>query len=97
MKYFICRLEITDGEHGYYSSSVFASKDMKEAVDIANNKARDWYDDEERSENITTPGNEFQSWEHLGGEVICAVDIVTEIPEDHFNILNQYGSFRFFN
>lgn len=65
---------------------------MKEAIDTANTLARDWYDDE-RSTNITSKDNQFQSWEHLGGEVICAVDIVTEIPEAHFDILSQYNSF----
>lgn len=93
MKYFIYRLEITDGEHQYYSSGTCQGQNMQIAIDTANEAARNWYDDEDDQKNITQDGNEYQTWAHQCGCVHAAVDQIEEIPEADYRILVKYPSY----
>ena len=94
MRYYIYRLEITDGEHQYYSSGLCVSGtgDIDSAIDCANEAARDWYEDDRR-QNITDEGKDYQVWEHQCGTIICAVDQVEEIPAEDYLILTKYPSY----
>jgi len=91
MKYFIYRLEITDGLHGYFSSGLCEAKDWDAAVKIAGHSAKEWYEGEER-EKRNKPGD-LPCYAFTYQDVICAVDQVEEIPEEDYKVLTQYRAY----
>lgn len=96
MKKYYYRLEITDGEHQYYSPGVLEAVDLETAIQGANEQARLWYDSppgwryDSESNQAKDSRVDFIEYEHLGGEVLAEVDQLSEIPEHHYEVLKQY-------
>jgi hypothetical protein len=90
MKHFIYRLEITDGEHQYYSSGLCRAMNEKNAIKKAGAAAKTWYE-ADKPEDIRQSGGypiyQFSGWVN---DVICGVDQVEEITKEHYNILSEY-------
>lgn len=88
MKYFFYRLEIQDGEHGYFSDGVVPAKNESSARKKAEWQAKNWYEGEE----VEIEKNEGKQliFEFIYQCVSVWVDDVREISKEHYDILKQY-------
>jgi hypothetical protein len=97
MKYYFITLEILDGEHGYFSHSVYCSETMT-LKEVEDEVARTWYDYEEEEDEVELematktfgPRKEDGSWYFPVEQVYVQVYRSTEISKEHYDILNQY-------
>ncbi len=90
MKHCLVTLIVRDGESEYYIRHSHKIPQGMTKEEVADYEAKHWYAFDTEDED-DFPEAKDGGYYHLGGEIFVEVELVQDLPEEHYATLQNYG------